>query len=66
MRNERESWPCVRRRWSGNSGGAWVGDPRCQAGVAIQWLWSLSTDESQVTAAPFSGFARFQSVTRRL
>ena len=22
--------------------GAWVGDPRCQAGVAIQWLWSLS------------------------
>ena len=40
--NERESWSCVRRRCSGNPGGAWVGDPRCQAGVAIQWLWSLS------------------------
>jgi hypothetical protein len=39
---------------------------RCQAVLAIQWLWSLSTDESQVIAALFSGLVRFQSLTSRL
>ncbi len=31
----------------------------------IQWVWSLSTDEHQVTAALFSGLVRVQSVTSR-
>jgi hypothetical protein len=68
MRGGEECWPSVAGEgWPrlGEKCGHRKPPVVCQAVLASQWVWSFSTDESQVTAALFSGFARFQSATRR-